>query len=392
MQPVEDWVPWLKRWLFLPLLSLNGSILALVYHYFQPLIHTLIVAALLAFLLNFPVKLLQRFRIPRGRGVLLVFLATLTCLGVLGFTLIPLLLDQVQQLSHRIPAWSESGNHQMLALQIWVRTHYPDFDLLTVQQQLLKQLSESFQSFGRSTLGWLPNAFEDLFRLFLTTVLTFYLLLHGPRLWQGIFEVLPWRRSEEIQSLIHQNFRNYFTGQFLIAMLVGLLMSTTFVILQLPFAGVFGLGVGLLALFPFGKSVGLMIVTVIAAFINVWLGMRVAIAGFLIDQLTEQAISPMLMGHLTGLNPVWILVSLLMGAKIAGLLGLVLAVPVAATLKQSFEKSQTRRSRPSLEGPTSLEGTTGRESGSSNTWDNSWEITGETEAISQDLPTAGPHS
>lgn len=91
-----------------------------------------------------------------------------------------------------------------------------------------------------------------------------------------------------------------------------------------------------MALFPFGTA----LVSFLTALQSVWLGVRVLVVATLLDQVIENAIAPQLIGGFTGLNPIWILLSLLIGAKVAGLLGLVIAVPMAGTLKRLLEDNE----------------------------------------------------
>jgi predicted PurR-regulated permease PerM len=177
-------------------------------------------------------------------------------------------------------------------------------------------------------------------------VLTFYLLLHGERLWNGIFQWFPSPMGWQIRQAFRENFQNYFIGQITLASLMATTMTVAFVLIQVPFGLLFGLGVGLLALFPFGVPFGIVLVSLLTALKSIWLGLRVLIIATIIDQAIENGIAPQLMGGFTGLNPVWILVSLLVGAKIAGLLGLVVAVPLASSLKSIADRLQVPKLQP----------------------------------------------
>ena len=156
-------------------------------------------------------------------------------------------------------------------------------------------------------------------------VLTFYLLLHGDRLWDGIFQWLPEEWNTHARPLIRQNFQNYFLGQFTLALLMGTAMTIAFEIIRVPFGLLFGIAVGVMAIFPFGPSLSISIISFLTALKSIWLGVRVVTVAAVIDQVVENAIAPQLIGSFVGLNPVWILVSLLLGTKIAGFLGVVVA-------------------------------------------------------------------
>jgi predicted PurR-regulated permease PerM len=91
------------------------------------------------------------------------------------------------------------------------------------------------------------------------------------------------------------------------------------------------------------KTIGITLVTLLLAFKNIGLGLKILAIATVVDQLVENGIAPRLMGHLTGVHPVWVVVAILIGGKIAGILGVVLAVPTASTLKDVMEIYKPKR-------------------------------------------------
>jgi predicted PurR-regulated permease PerM len=73
------------------------------------------------------------------------------------------------------------------------------------------------------------------------------------------------------------------------------------------------------------------------------LGIKVLAVGLLVEQAIENIIAPRLLGRFTGLNPVWVLVALLLGTRIAGLLGLLVAIPIAGFIKTTLDMVWTER-------------------------------------------------
>ncbi len=334
------WIDQLPRWfswgLVLPLLALNGWVALLFYQYFEGLIKISVAATLLTFILSYPVGALQRLKLGRGRSVLLVLVVALAGLGVLGVTLIPILLNQLNDLAMRLPSWLDSGAAQLDALQVWVAQRNLPVDLIKLGDQLEARLSGLLQNASGIVFGVLPDAIGSVLDFLLTIVLTIYLLLHGDRFWNGLFQWLPDRFNGQIRPLLSQNFQNYFAGQLSLAAVMGVAMTIAFLIIQVPFGLLFGIGVGVLAVFPFGTATGVAIVSLLTALKSIWLGVRVLAVALVIAQVVENAIAPLLIGGFTGLNPVWILLSLLVGAKLGGILGLVIAVPIASSIKEVF--------------------------------------------------------
>lgn len=104
------------RWLMVmifPILILNAWLVIKTLQYFQPLVAIVILAALLAFILNYPVQFLQQHGNRHSVAVVVVFLLTLLILMGLGITLIPRLIEELSQIVVTIPDWIEASNQRL---------------------------------------------------------------------------------------------------------------------------------------------------------------------------------------------------------------------------------------------------------------------------------------
>ena len=97
-----------------------------------------------------------------------------------------------------------------------------------------------------------------------------------------------------------------------------------------------------MAIIPYGGTVGIVMTTLLVALQDVWLGLRVLVAGEIVLQILENLVAPRILGSFTGLNPFWVLISLLAGAQVGGLLGVVVAVPIAVVIKVALESVRSR--------------------------------------------------
>ncbi len=336
MDTISKLPKWLTRGLILPLLVLNGWLLLLVFEYFQSLITIFATATLLSFILDYPVRLLEKRNIKRAIAILIVLLMGILILGILGVTVIPIVLDQINGLVERLPSWFASGSEQATALEIWAEEHNLPLSIGNLAANFLNRLSSQLQQLSGQLVGSLFSVVGSLLDLLLTIVLTFYLLLHGEELWQDLFQVFPDDIGDKFRQSLKQTFNNYFIGQLTVASIMGISMTTTFFIIQVPFGFLFGLVVGVMALFPFGAVLSISVVSFLVGLKSIWLGLRVLAIALVIEQIVESVIAPRLLGGFTGLNPVLILLSLLVGAKLGGFLGLILAVPTAGFTKSIF--------------------------------------------------------
>ncbi|MDA0269146.1 MAG: AI-2E family transporter, partial [Cyanobacteria bacterium] len=184
------------------------------------------------------------------------------------------------------------------------------------------------------TLEVILGAADRLVEVLITGVLTLYLLLHGDEFWGGLLGWLPGDAGGKVRLAFQEQFKNYFVGQATVALLMAVVLTPLFFALKIPYWLVLGIGIGSLTLIPFGDTVGILTAAIVVSFQSILTGGEVIVLALTVDQLIDTAIAPKIFGNLIGLNPVWILLSLLLGAQLGGFLGLVLAVPLAGSLKR----------------------------------------------------------
>ncbi|MBW4433956.1 MAG: AI-2E family transporter [Pelatocladus maniniholoensis HA4357-MV3] len=322
--------------LFAPLLVLNGWALSVIFHYFHSLIVILVAASVLAFLLNYPVSWMERHGARREQVAILVFLLALSILLALGVTLVPLALTQAQQLVARLPELIDSGRSQLMILNEKAESMGIPINLDALLVQINDRVKGQLQAIAGQVLNLAVVTFTSLLDFLLTMVLTFYLLQHGDELWQSLVSWLPSKFREAFSQTVRLSFQNFFITQLILSTCMASALIPTFLWLKVPFGLLFGLSIGIMALVPYGGSVGIALTTLLVALQDVWVGARVLIAAVIVQQILENLIGPRILGSFTGLNPVWALISVLTGARIGGLLGVILAVPTAVVIKTAL--------------------------------------------------------
>ncbi|MEM0982130.1 MAG: AI-2E family transporter, partial [Cyanobacteria bacterium P01_H01_bin.58] len=352
---------WLLRWwqdlnaiartllIFLaaPLLVLNVWALARIFEYFREILVAVLVASLFAFLLSYPAGWLHRLGLKRGLSSILVLLSTIFVILTIGITVLPLVIDQAQQLVTKLPEWFDSGRNQLLTLDGRFEAWGLPFNLDVLITQINDRLKTQFEAIAGEalnlTLGVAVFTANRLLDVVLTVVLTFYLLQHGEDVWGSIVTWLPQPIQSPFSETLRLSFRNYFLGQFTVATCMGTVLTITFLFLQVPFGLLFGITIGLAALLPFGGTVGIVIVTLLVGLRDIGIGVKVLIAAAVVQQLIENGLAPRVLGSFTGLNPFWVFIAILSGARVGGLLGVVVAVPVAVILKEALEAIRKAR-------------------------------------------------
>lgn len=325
-----------------PLIVLNAWAVSSIFNYFNSLIVILVGASLLAFLLNYPVSWMESKGAKREQVAILVFLVALSVLLALGVTLVPLVLTQAQQLVVRLPEWIDSGRYQLLLLNQWADNQGFPLNLDALLVQINDRLKGQLQAIASQVLNLAVLTVTSLLDFVLTMVLAFYLLQHGDSLWQSLIEWLPAKVRQPFSQTLRLSFQNFFIGQLIFGTCMAFALIPTFLWLKVPFGLLFGLTIGIMALIPFGGTVGIITTTLLVALQDFWLGSRVLIAAVIVQQILENLVAPRILGSVTGLNPVWILISVLTGARVGGLLGVIVAVPSAVVIKTALSAVRGR--------------------------------------------------
>lgn len=329
-------VQWFTLALLFPILCLNGWLLLKIVQYFQPFVSLFILSILLAFILNYPVRLLRQAGIPRGYAVGLVFAIAITIITTVGFVLLPTLIEDIGEIIEQIPQWLETSRQQLPALQRWVAARHLPINVTESIGSVAEEALTKLDDVADRVLTFTLVTFGSFSQIILTLVLTFYFLLDGTRFVEVILQRLPDQSGEKIQQSLQKNFQNYFVSQLTIALLTGGLLTVVLLILHVDFALLFGISAGVMALIPFGDTLVYVTLGGVTALQDLQFGVQVLAIAFTLDFFIDQILSPRLVGKFIGLRPVFVITALLIGAKLGGLLGVVLAVPLTCFFRDAI--------------------------------------------------------
>ncbi|WP_017294498.1 AI-2E family transporter [Geminocystis herdmanii] len=326
---------WLRLSLIFPLLCLNGFLLTLLINYFQPIFSFLIIASILAFLLELLIKLLIQKGVKRALAITIVLLSALFVLIITTFILLPILSQQLQELLISAPKWVDQANKYLLS-------ELPIFDKLSINvdsiiQQITSKISTIIKTVGGQTVNILFTTINSVFNVLFILILTVFLLIGGEKFWLGIFSWFPEPWHEKIPNYLSETFKDYFFSRLILVGIASIVRGFIFVLLGVPYAILFAFGIGIASLVPLLGGIVTLLGTLLLIFKSGQLALLFFICATIIDQLTDNVFAPRIMGELIGLNPVWLIISLVIGAKIGGLLGVFLAVPLASVIKKIID-------------------------------------------------------
>jgi predicted PurR-regulated permease PerM len=187
-------------------------------------------------------------------------------------------------------------------------------------------------------IGLVLGTFNWVLDFILILVLSFYLLLDGEKLWRGLTGIFSAPIQEQLTASLRDSLQRFASGQLLLGLFMAVTLSLAFWWLKVPFFLVFAVFIGVMEVIPFiGASLGIATVCIVIAFIDWWLALEALGVAIALQQVKDNLIAPRILGNLTGLSPVIILTSLLVGARVAGLLGVILAIPLTSVIKTIVE-------------------------------------------------------
>ncbi|MGR3279760.1 AI-2E family transporter [Acaryochloris marina NIES-2412] len=322
--------PHLVRWLLLIAL---GWAVTQVLAYFEKILVIFIFAAIFAFLLNYPVKWVTRF-LPRGLGVTIVFLFSLLIIGGLMVTLGSVIVYQIQQLWSELPQLIDVGIGFFDSLQAVLSRWNLQVDFSSWEKQLrgwgLQILEINF------TL--IQDLLFNLVDVILMAVITFFMLLDGRRLWQFILRVFPPSTRSKVTAAIQSNFLGFFWGRLLLSIFFGISIFIVLIIFGVPFAITLAAIAAVFDLIPgIGATIGIGLISIFLLSQGLWLSLKVLIISIVLQQIEENLLMPRVMQGSIDMNPVVMFLALLVGARIAGIVGIFLSMPITGVLISLFE-------------------------------------------------------
>ena len=280
---------------------------------------------------------LDKKRFPRLLGVALLYLSVFVLIAFVISLMVPFISAQINQLIQDLPNFINKVSDSLDKVQ---DSRY--VDLFSEAQNLLDSASGYLQAFSGSVFGFIVNIFGGLVSFAAIIIISFYLsvMRNGvesfirsvvPREYEGIVTRV-WRRAET-------KVGKWLQGQMLLALIVGLAVYIVMSLMGIKFALLLGFLAMVLELVPHVGPVLAAIPAIVLGFsTSATLGIWVIVAWILIQQIENHILVPLILGKSVGLHPVIVIVSLLIGAKLAGILGMVLAVPVAAVVVEILEE------------------------------------------------------
>ena len=339
------------RWV---LVALGATAAVLLINHLSSVLLPFFIAWILAYMIYPFVLFLQnkcrlRYRVVSITVALLIVLAVL---ALAIFLIVPPVVEESIRLAGLMSVYFHdtlASSDFLINIQNMLQNYASDDSLMKLLQHssvvdVAENLVLKAWEFLSSTLNFALGLLGSLVVL----LYLFFILMDYEKISDGWIRLLP-ESKREFTGMVVQDVKSgmnaYFRGQSLIALLVGILFSIGFLIIDFPMAIGLGLFIGVLNLIPYLQLVGF-IPTIILAMVKAadtgqsfWIIILCALAVFAVVQTIQDVIlTPRIMGHVMGLNPAIILLSLSIWGSLLGIIGLIIALPLTTLLISYYRR------------------------------------------------------
>lgn len=300
----------------------------------------LIIASAIAPIVN----CLEKIKIPRVIGTLLVYIIVIGILALIVYLIIPSIARDVKSLASTFPQYIEKISDKFDAIK----------NISSRYQAVVNRIQDSLEELGNflkgkttSVLATAFGIFGGIFSFILILIISFYISVLKKGVQRTLTAVIPIHYRDRVLDLwerAQKKFGRWLQGQVALGLIVGILVYIGLSLLNIKFALLLAVVAGLLEIFPYIGPVLAGIPAIIIGFLQApILGLWVFVLYVVIQQLENYVITPLVIGRVVGLNPIIVILALLIGGQLGGILGMILAVPLAAVFAEFLKDMIKRR-------------------------------------------------
>ncbi len=274
----------------------------------------------------------EKRKIPRVLSILLVYVLIILLFGLILFLIIPPLANEMKQLAENAPSYVSFVSDRFVQVQDFVQQHNLADNFKTV----LDRASNTLGQVTGNALGSVVSFFGGLASVLLVFFLSFYLVIEERRIKNfGALIVSPSRRKQ-IARLVNASQKKvgaWLRGQLILSATIFLVTWLALSLLGVKYALLLALIAGVLEIVP---MIGPILAGIPAVLVGLsqgwWMGLIVLALYVVIQQLENHILVPKIMQKATGVSPVLVILGILAGAKLGGVLGMFIAIPIIAGL------------------------------------------------------------
>jgi predicted PurR-regulated permease PerM len=295
-----------------------------------------VVSVFLTLALNPAVEFFQRRGLARrGAATAVTVLLTIGAIVALGSLFIPTLVNEARGFGEALPGYVDDITHGRGELGRLAER----YELEQRVRQAVNEGGGAARLLGLSGTAIAVTKGVLTFVVAVVTIafMTFFMLLEGPAWMERFYGLLPEKsrpRWRQIGTDIYRTVGGYVTGNLLISVIAGIATTVVLLIMGVPYAVALGVLVAILDLIPLaGATLAAIIVSAVGFIHSIPAGIVVLVFFIVYQQVENHLLQPLVYSRTVQLSPLAILISVLIGAKVAGILGALAAIPVAGTIQ-----------------------------------------------------------
>lgn len=302
----------------------------------------LFIGIIIAWLFDPIVTFLQKKKIKRGIGAVIVFILFIGIMFLLFKTLIPLLMKQINEFIKSVPDLILSISN--FIHEVFNKMSNKGIDLSNLENSIFN----SIEQIGISLTTTIPKQSISIFTSIISSIGTFalgmvvgfYLLIDFDGA-KHVLDLVPKKFHSGILKLAHKlnsAFRDFIQGTFFISLIVSLVSTIGYALVGLPSPLLFGVLCGLTNIIPYiGPWIGGAICVIVGLSVSPLVGILTLVVAILVQQLDNMLLQPLIMGKTMDLHPVTIMISLLIFGYLFGIIGMIIATPLVKGIKIILE-------------------------------------------------------
>lgn len=289
---------------------------------------------------------LSRFRIPRILSVILIYLFAAGIISLIFYQIVPVFYNEILDLVQNFPYYYEKVNKFFnqfyFASNLSQQIQIPELSNIRELEQKIAILSGGF-------FNILANIFGGVISVFVIIVISFWLSIqeHGiENLLRGITPAAHETYILHLWSRVKKKIGLWLQGQILLSILVGLLVFFGLTILGVNYALVLAVLAGIMELLPVVGPIIASLPAILIAFLSSpILGFLTLGLYFVIQRLENDIFVPLVLNKIIGISPILIIIALLIGAKLGGILGMLISVPAATIITEIYNDFVEKKKR-----------------------------------------------
>lgn len=318
------------------MLLVAGGIIYFLYQ-IHMVLFPFIMGIILAYLFYPIVNFLRNKNIPHTWAIYILFIVFLFLSIICTLIVFPAFFNELENLTKTIPEYIRAIDEYIDQLnREYHRIKLPPIIKEVIDRTLVK-FEEMVITFMENITEMIINSLSYILGLIIAPFITYYLLNDMDKLQKNILSYIPLEKRRYVLKVgreINKIFVGYLRGQIWVSIIVGILVVIGLVVFNIRFSLLLGIFAGITNMIPYiGPFIGSIPAVFIALLSSPTKAISIIILFFVIQQIEGSIISPKIMSQKVGLHPLTIIFALLAGAELMGIWGLLLAIPIAGSIK-----------------------------------------------------------